>query len=418
MRLPTSDYFCRDAGAQISLEEFLAGAGLFLWCLQYYIGYSGYVDLLGGRSTKLLQLAALGLFALKILLDQVTLQARLIWGAGLGAVYLLIISRQAGVGMQFLSVLVMLCAVKNIPFRKICAVMFAGCALGMVLVVGGDRLGIIHKEVMVDTSGNEDRIRDYLGFYWVAFGGIFIQNIIWTWCYARTDRTPLPTGRRRQVSWGMLIVLELINYWFYAKTQTNLPFAITTLFLVLYALVVRLHVNVFHDCALTRILAGLFYPLLALLSYLIMIFYEKGVPFWDKINSFTHTRANLSHVGYLQYGIRLLGTNLQETGLPGDPDYFYIDSGYCKLLLQGGLLLTVLVLLLYSFLFVQAVRSQDLVLCCWLLAVALYSTMNNLILSPCSNASFLAFWTMADYAAQRRKWIQEGRARALLTERT
>ena len=77
-------------------------------------------------------------------------------------------------------------------------------------------------------------------------------------------------------------------------------------------------------------------------------------------------------------------------------DYFYVDSGFMKNLINYGLIVFILILILYSVMLYAAIIEHDKLLTIWLICVAVYSVFNNLLLSPMENGSLFAIWHAID----------------------
>ena len=250
---------------RVRLDELMTFTGLILWVVQAYIEDSGFAVIFGTELGKLIRYFCLLLFLVRILLSDMHLAARAFSVAAVFFCYLMMIQKMAGSGITFLQLFVMMMAVKDISFKKICKVMFWTCLTCYLGVLLFDKIGLIWRPPLIDG----DRVRDYMGFRFVSFPSFYIFNLFFCGAYAYTGS--LDEVRRIRLNrqcpprlplWS-LAVLEGINLLVYIRTNTNIPFLITTFFVFLYLVSFYGGIDLFPDCGLMRFLAGACYPMLA-----------------------------------------------------------------------------------------------------------------------------------------------------------
>ena len=388
LRIPQDD-------VRIRLDELITFAGLILWVLQAYIDDSGFGTLFGTELGKLIRYFCLLLFLVKIVVADMHLAARAVSVAAVFFCYLMMIQQMAGAGITFLQLFVMMMAVKDISFKRICKVMFWTCLLCYLGVLFFDKVGLIWRPPLID--GN--RVRDYMGFRFVSFPAIYIFNLIFCGCYAYTDPPAVAEQKRRagqyvqRLPLWALAILEGINVLAYIRTNTNIPFLITTLFVFLYLLCVYGGVNLFPNHPLIRFLAGICYPALAFFTYEVVSHYNKNSKLWLKIDDkLTHFRIRHAAEGLKTYGIHPFSQVVYQNGDLESPNYFYIDSAYMKVLINYGLVFAIILFGIYAMISVAAVRNQDIVLCIWMVCIAGYSLMNNVLMDVEQCCTLFAFW--------------------------
>ena len=380
---------------RIRLDELITFAGLILWVIQAYIDDSGFGTFFGAEMGKLIRYFCLLLFLFKIVVTDMHLAARAVSVAAVFFCYLMMIQQMAGAGITFLQLFVMMMAVKDISFRKICKVMFWTCLLCYLGVLFFDRLGLITIPPLVD--GN--RVREYLGFRFVSFPSIYIFNLIFCGAYAYTDLPALAAEKRmsgqyvQRLPSGLSPFSRGSMFWVYIKSNTNIPFLITTLFVFLYLLCVYGGVNLFPNHPLIRFLAGICYPALAFFTYEVVSHYNKNSKLWLKIDDkLTHFRIRHAAEGLKTYGIHPFSQVVYQNGDLESPNYFYIDSAYMKVLINYGLVFAIILFGIYAMISVAAVRNQDIVLCIWMVCIAGYSLMNNVLMDVEQCCTLFAFW--------------------------
>lgn len=391
---------------RVRLDELMTFAGLIFWVVQAYIDDSGFGTIIGDEFTKLTRYVCLLIFLVRILLSDMHLAARAVSTVAAVFCAVMMIQKMSGAGITFLYIFLMIMALKDISFKKTCKVMFWTCLICYFTVVLADAVGLIGLPPMVDG----DRVREYLGFRFVSFPSFYIFNIFFCGAYAYTDlrgvaREKYERGERvEKFPWPVLAFLAVFNLYVYIKTDTNIPFLITTLFILLYVLCVYRGWNLFPNCFPMRFLAGICYPALAFFSYEVVVHYNPNSKTWLKIDEkLAHFRIRHSATGLKLYGISPLGQIVQQNGNLKSPNYFYIDSAYMKLLINYGLIFSILLFGIFSLISVAAVKNEDTVLCIWMVCIAAYSLMNNVVLNPEQNCSLFAFWYALGVWTQRRR---------------
>ena len=391
---------------RVRLDELMTFAGLIFWVVQAYIDDSGFGTIIGDEFTKLTRYVCLLIFLVRILLSDMHLAARAVSTVAAVFCAVMMVQKMSGAGITFLYIFLMIMALKDISFKKTCKVMFWTCLICYFTVVLADAVGLIGLPPMVDG----DRVREYLGFRFVSFPSFYIFNIFFCGAYAYTDlrgvaREKYERGERvEKFPWPVLAFLAVFNLYVYIKTDTNIPFLITTLFILLYAACVYLGWNLFPNCFPMRFLAGICYPALAFFSYEVVVHYNPNSKTWLKIDEkLAHFRIRHSATGLKLYGISPLGQIVRQNGNLKSPNYFYIDSAYMKMLINYGLIFSILLFGIFSLISVAAVKNEDTVLCIWMVCIAAYSLMNNVVLNPEQNCSLFAFWYALGVWTQRRR---------------
>ena len=390
---------------RIRLDELLTFTGLILWVLQAYIDDSGFGLIFGSELGKLIRYFCLLLFLVRILLSDMRLAVRAVSTAAVFFCYLMMIQKMAGAGITFLQLFVMMMAVKDIDFKRICKVMFWTCLLSYLTILFFDKIGVIYRPPLVDGS----RVRDYMGFRFVSFPAIYLFNLIFCGAYAYTDlqeTAEKKAGRGEHIErfpWLGFVFLEGLNFIVYKRTNTNIPFLITSLFILLYVVCIYLGWNLFPNNLLMRCLAGICYPGLAFFAYEVVRHYNPNSTQWLKMDDkLTHFRIRHSAEGLKTYGIHPFGQIVYQNGDLESPNYFYIDSAYMKVLINYGLIFAIILFGIYAMISVAAVKNRDTVLCIWMVCIAGYSLMNNVLMDPEQCCSLFAFWYALDIWKRRR----------------
>ena len=394
-----------ERGTRISLEEILYFTGLVLWLAQFYMSRTIYADFYSGKLPTAVRYFCMLIFMIKIVLTEKTIERKALAVVLTAAAVFIVVQRNINTGMPLIQALLLIYGARNISFRRICKVLFWSCVVLWTTPVLLDRIGIhsVSREVY------RERVREYLNFNYVSYAAIYFNNILFCGLYAFTDPDREGTGgnyaKRREVPWLMLVFLAAMEIWIYVITDTSLPFAVGLLCLFLYVIVIKLRAPVLNNNAFNRIAAVVVFPVMAIATYRLCLVYTSKNKLLKKFNDLTHNRVALAYQGLKKYGVHLFGIQIKENTDMSKGDYFYIDSGYMKNLINYGLIVLIIILVYYSIILYAAIIERDKVLAIWLICIAIYSAFNNLLLSPTESGSFLAFW----YALDLIKWHRRKR---------
>ena len=386
----------------IHLEELLVLPGIVLWAIQQYADDTGFEAILGGTVLTGIRFLAMLLFALCVLLTERHFTLRLLALLGAGAAFVMVLQNMAGDGIRLIQLFLLVLAMRNVSFKRMCRIMFWSCLVLFFLVLFSWWTGLIYEPPM---SYESDRLREYLGYIYPSFGPIKFVNIVFAGCYGYTDQSRIRArdGQRRGLPWSVLFFFFAVNAWLYAMTDTNLVFYIVDLFLILYILTVKLDLDLFADRLPARILSVLAFPAMFLLSLWMTVSYDPEIEFWKNLDNFSHSRIRLQNQAFTTYGFHMFGQFLELNPDQSDmKTYFYIDSGYMKTLFSYGILFAVLAVLVYVLIFRAAVKAGDRIMASMMLCMAFYNVFNNLMMTAISNCTFLAVWYAVRVLRDRR----------------
>ncbi len=205
--------------------------------------------------------------------------------------------------------------------------------------------------------------------------------------------------RAKNVKWVEIICVFVLNFAVYRVFTVRLSMLICIMFLVLYALMVKLRVLCL-DSFKFRTAAKLLFPLLCVFAIVCVIKFDPLSSTWNAINGVLSNRLSLSQEAMNIYRIPLFGQYIEMHGaasiLQGgyEGEYFYIDSGYIYSLLGYGLVFTLLVIAMYTYLACMSCYYRDKTFFVWLIAVAVFSLVNNTWVDIYYNPALLCFMTV------------------------
>lgn len=245
-------------------------------------------------------------------------------------------------GLIFSSFL-MIFAFYDLPFGMILRtfVIFSGITIFLTLVL--NKMGVLASTI----SFSDYRIRNSLGFIYYSYGSILYFSLVSSYLLIRKEK----------IGYIELVLLELINIYFFKFTNTRDPFFFTTIVL-LYGLIRKWQKssNSFLNIRVIRFICKYIY-ILAFLINIIMIYSNEK--FYDFFNELVNGRLGLSRLGIEQYGISIWGTKLNFVGAMSGSSYFYIDSFFIQTLLSYGVIVTIFILVLFTMVMKRCIDNND-----------------------------------------------------------
>ncbi len=114
--------------------------------------------------------------------------------------------------------------------------------------------------------------------------------------------------------------------------------------------------------------------------------YDPDLDIWQKMNQIFSGRLGQAATGFDRYGINLFGNAIEMHGNSAlettiEEEYFYIDSGFAYSLLGYGLLFSIIVTVLYSFLMYYACLGNNKPMFVWVVSILLFTLVNNMWLT-------------------------------------
>lgn len=119
-------------------------------------------------------------------------------------------------------------------------------------------------------------------------------------------------------------------------------------------------------------------------------------------------RLSLVKVSFMRFGVSLWGGNVDAAALRQESGgYFYLDSGMINLLQGGGILLTVVVLFLYTLTMFYLVKTEQFCYVIAGIAIVLYAINEPILLSFGTNFLILFMGNAVYYFLHREKMLKE-----------
>ena len=150
------------------------------------------------------------------------------------------------------------------------------------------------------------------------------------------------------------------------------------------------------------------YIIFPCITWFICSNYNKFNKIYKELNVLFSGRLSLSNTAIQRYPIKLLGQYIEMNGNSYglySSNYFYIDSGFLYSILGYGLIFTIIVIFMYSYLFKYACQNNNKVLFIWLTAILVFTVINNTWISLNYNPILLSFMSIYDF--KKNKYLQK-----------
>lgn len=257
------------------------------------------------------------------------------------------------------------------------------------------RIGVITDYIYYGTGSDAQRNAHCYGFtYYSKMPFILFYCLLVYLCLRREKMNLIEYA-------GIL----LLNWFIYRQTTLRLTYYLT-IFVVAAALLLRWWRRLNLNRKPVLFLAGIGFSAGTLVTYFIMRLYDSSNAFWNRLPGTIYSRIRLMSEGYHIYGVRLLGSYIKMAGNSalGNPEtYFYIDSGFAYSLLGYGLIFTVVVVILYTVLFRYSCYVNDKYLFIYIVAVLIFTMINNTWVTLNYNPVLLFSLPALEYLQAHRK---------------
>ena len=123
------------------------------------------------------------------------------------------------------------------------------------------------------------------------------------------------------------------------------------------------------------------YPFCMMISVILGYFYNSGSNLWLLLNDIFYNRIRWAHAGLKHYGLSILGYGLKAGQATGTNGENLVDNGYVLILLQRGIILTIMVIVMWSYLTYIAEKNRDKSMVLSLILIAVASLIDNHLIS-------------------------------------
>lgn len=255
----------------------------------------------------------------------------------------------------------MILSAKDINIRKIIKMTCYVQVITLLLCVGLSQVGIL-QDYIFDPNG---RGRHGLGFVWTTTAPILFFFFMMSYIYLRKEKMHTLE----------FIILEVLNYWLFIKTDARMSFYLSSLMLV-FVFVMRFYWQNRDDIRMKNkilVLAPVFMCCVALVLHAA---YDSSSESWNALNSLLSGRLALGYNGLEEYGMTLFGQPIRWIGFShsaASGTYNYVDCSYLQILLENGIVSLVVVVLAYIYIMFMAVKVKDFYLQTIILFIVTFS---------------------------------------------
>jgi len=236
--------------------------------------------------------------------------------------------------LTIISTILFVISINNVNFRKVLILWTVSIVLLMISIYGLLKLGIIENTLRVQLGG---RFRFSQGYQYVSLGANYLFHLTLVYLYLRKSKIRL----------SEILMLGILNYYFYVNTDTKSAFFLSILALLLVYIFKNKVVSqkILNAIGKITLTAGILIPII--LTY----FYNANSKFFQILNAALTGRLSLGHKTLSLYGVHMFGQRidweLQQRATSVFDNYLYVDSSFVNILLHYGVIL--LVVIWYSF---------------------------------------------------------------------
>ena len=369
-------------GSTINLEALLYYPAIIFYCAQYYIGASLLDYKLPKTLTLLLQMLVLGCLFVKWIVTEKYTFKKITW-------MLIILASAAVVAYsgKYMSLFLFICLVfssTGVSFDKIIKVLEMNVWFWMIAIILLCKMGMLQDYTYYHTVGIGGLAHSW-GFKYYGWLGYTSMALTMMWVY-----------RHKKLKLWHCIVILALNYAFYKVHTTNLTLVLTAGFvLACYCTegiqIVKLKSRFWEFIAVIMPIC------LYAATWSLVIMYKVGKIFISiPILASIVKRMQYSAQALELYGIHLFGTHVTQVG---NVDIYYknvsrtgaiyIDSGFIYSTIAYGMIFTVLLLIIYTWLGIYLYKTNNRVLFIWLMLMMAACCVNNFMCDIINNPIIL-----------------------------
>ena len=275
------------------------------------------------------------------------------------------------VASQYMCLLLPMVCAYNIKVDIIVKIFLFASIIMLSLIWGGVLLGIIHNNLTIRDDGvvMASGAKAYdTGFSYYLVGAYYMVSYMFLWL----------VKCRKNLTFFVLLLMMLFSLIVYKTYGSRMQVIMCAVLIFLFALVYKWKVVSFRR-SFWKYYALFGYPLIMFFSY----FFSTHFDYTDSeiyvlADLILSGRLRMNIEAFQEFEITLFGTVVDE--YDSVYGYFYIDSGYISVLLKTGVVFSIMLMCLYSFLFYKAYKVNNKVLYIWLFSFSIFNIVNNFFL--------------------------------------
>ncbi len=245
---------------------------------------------------------------------------------------------------------------RKVSFEKIIKFTIYLSSATLILIVFSSQVGIIenYTRISYNADYSVERTREYLGFLYALYGPAILFNITMLVLYIK----------KQSLSVFQSIILIMINYWMYKKTDARLS-AWLAIGLILICLLLRENIYIIAKAKFLKVILMLTYPMAFIISLFLTLGYNAHIGWMRTLNSILGARLALGKVSIILYGVSFLGKkNLNWLGAGLDANgeipkgnYLWVDNAYIQMLQRFGIIATLVIVLILTIVMVKCIKQ-------------------------------------------------------------
>lgn len=254
-------------------------------------------------------------------------------------------SNIGGVLSDSLSILILYSS-RHAKFDKIAkiTVIIEISVLSLTIVLA--KIGIIENYIYYG-----DRVREYLGFLYALFPSMILFNITCLVIYLNREKNI------KKIIYKV-ILLFVANVFVYKLTNSRLSFACSIFLLICFCLFKTIPnlLEKISNWKIYKVLSCYSFIICCVLSILIMLVYNPGLTWMNKLSEILDNRIYLMRTSFDRYGFKLfgikdiawVGNGLNKYGQLNPGEYLWVDNLYINILQKFGLFFLIVMLILIT----------------------------------------------------------------------
>lgn len=262
---------------------------------------------------------------------------------------------------------------RNIPFDKVIKLTLIITTICMLIIVVGSRIGLLTDYIYY----NQGRTRHSLGFSYSLIPACFARNITFLKIYKDKEK----------IKWKSLVFLLIFNIYIFQYTNARLNFGLSIVILLI-AIIFKINSNIVIKNKLVSIGMVTSFISCFLISVLLVVNYNPSKPGYFFLNNVLNNRLKYAYAGIATCGISFWGKEIEMVGsgltLSGElrniSEYNYIDCSYIQMLINYGVLATLIILFLLTLTIYECYKDKDYYLMTILTLLALHMMIDDYVI--------------------------------------
>ncbi|GGE22982.1 hypothetical protein [Streptococcus himalayensis] len=270
-------------------------------------------------------------------------KVRIYFIIGIGIIFpvIFIIGLQSGKLMTFINLLLLICCIRDVNLKLVVKIHVIISSFILIFTQILLMLGYTYDVTVANSTG---QVFHYMGYRYLSYPPNILFHMVCGLIYIRGSK----------IKYFELIVLLLINYFYYLKTDVISAFFFTIL-VILSSVFIKINkINFSYSNRIILFLERYLIPIETLLVYLLSKWYSSGNYFFIVLDKFLSNRVRLGSDALQLYGVSIFGNriiwNTQDVDGIYRGRYLFVDSSFLNILINYGLIAMFLIIIGYYIL--------------------------------------------------------------------